>query len=191
MAVVYPENPRGRVGSAKAQRHKLLCWSSLQKLSAQGATLRVGAQYTVDQGLCSLLLTLSPVRTERGGSRLNYTRIYADSDGESHLEDVEVGMSEVVFAPPAPPLRLSEFMESSKFSFLSARPGWFGDWHPAPKRQFMLFLQGEIEVEVSDGEVRCFGPGSATLLEDTGGKGHRSRVLGDKEAFLAVVQLDQ
>ena len=121
---------------------------------------------------------------------LKYTRVYSDAEGESHFEDVEVGMNEVVFAPPAPPLKLSEFMATSRFSFLSADPGWSGDWHPAPKRQFMLYLQGEIEAEVSDGEVRRFGPGSATLVEDTKGRGHRSAVVGDQEVVMAVVQLD-
>ena len=53
----------------------------------------------------------------------------------------------------------------------------------------MLYLAGEIEVEASDGEVRRFGPGSVTLVEDTTGKGHRSRVVGDTTALLAVVQL--
>jgi len=99
-------------------------------------------------------------------------------------------MEEMVFAPPAPPLKLSDFITSSKFTFLGADPGWFGDWHPAPKRQFMIYIQGEIEAEASDGEVRRFGPGSVTLVEDTTGKGHRSRVIGDEEAILAVVQLD-
>ena len=121
---------------------------------------------------------------------MKYTRLYADADGESHFEDVDIGMNETVFAPPAPPLKLSEFISSSQFSFLSASPGWFGDWHPAPKRQFMLYLQGEIEAEASDGEVRRFGPGSAVLVEDVTGKGHRSRVVGDKDVVLAVVQLD-
>ena len=121
---------------------------------------------------------------------MRYTRVYADEQGESHFEDVEVDMNEAVFAPPAPPLKLSEFMESSRFTFVSAEPGWYGDWHPAPARQFTLYLQGEIEAEASDGAVRRFGPGSAVLAEDTSGKGHRSRVIGDREVVLAVVQLD-
>ena len=66
---------------------------------------------------------------------MRYTRVYADEQGESHFEDVEVDMNEAVFAPPAPPLKLSEFMESSRFTFVSADPGWYGDWHPAPARQ--------------------------------------------------------
>jgi hypothetical protein len=32
-------------------------------------------------------------------------------------------------------------------------------------------------------------PGSAVLLEDTTGKGHRSRVIGDRDALLIAVQL--
>lgn len=120
---------------------------------------------------------------------MKYTRLYADSEGESHFEDVDVAMEETIFAPPAPPLKLSEVLSSSRFSFVSAPPGWSGDWHPAPKRQFMLYLQGEVEAETSDGEVRRFGPGSVTLVEDTSGSGHRSRVVGDRDVILAVVQL--
>jgi hypothetical protein len=121
---------------------------------------------------------------------MRYTRLYADADGESHFEDVEVGMEDVVFAPPAPPVKLSEFVAASRFTFASVPPGWEGDWHPAPQRQFMLYLAGEIEAEASDGEVRRFGPGSATLVEDTSGKGHRSRAVGADEVVMAVVQLD-
>jgi redox-sensitive bicupin YhaK (pirin superfamily) len=121
---------------------------------------------------------------------MRYTRVYPDAEGESHFEDVEVTMEDTVFAPPAPPLKLSEFIATSRFSFMSAPPGWAGDWHPAPGRQFTLYLQGQIEAETSDGEIRRFGPGDAVLLEDTSGKGHRSRVVGDEAAILAVVQLD-
>jgi hypothetical protein len=121
---------------------------------------------------------------------MKYTRVYADEQGESHFEDIEVTMEDAIFAPPAPPLRLSEFIAASRFAFMSASPGWFGDHHPAPKRQFTLYLQGEIEGETSDGETRRFGPGDAVLLEDTSGKGHRSRVVGGEDAILAVVQLE-
>jgi redox-sensitive bicupin YhaK (pirin superfamily) len=121
---------------------------------------------------------------------MKYTRVCVDAQGESHFEDVEVSMEDTIFAPPAPPLKLSEFIATSRFSFMSASPGWFGDWHPTPRRQFTLYLQGEIEAETSDGEIRRFGPGDAVLLEDTTGRGHRSRVIGDREAILAVVVLE-
>ncbi len=121
---------------------------------------------------------------------MKYTRLYADNDGESHFEDVEVEFALAEFAPPAPPLELSSFTDAKRYGFLGALPGWFGDWHPAPKKQVLFYLSGEIEAQVSDGEVRRFGPGSVTLVEDTTGKGHTSRVIGEEQVLLAVVQLE-
>ncbi len=120
---------------------------------------------------------------------MKYTRIYTDSDGESHFEDVEVELVQADFAPPAPPINVSSFSPAAQYGYISAPPGWHGDWHPTPQRQIMFYLSGEIEAEVSDGEVRRFGPGSVTLLEDTTGKGHTSRVISPDAALLAVVQL--
>ena len=120
---------------------------------------------------------------------MEYVRLYADAAGESHFEDRAATLATVDFAPPAPPLDVSTPEAASRVLFLSAPVGWAGEWHPVPRRQWMLYLAGEIEVEASDGEARRFGPGSATLIEDTTGKGHRSRVVGDAAALLAVVQL--
>lgn len=120
---------------------------------------------------------------------MKYVRLYTDRAGESHFEDVEVILSLVNFAPPAPPIQVSAFTPATQFGFLSSPPGWYGDWHPTPQRQIIFYLAGEIEAEVSDGEIRHFGPGSVTLVEDTTGKGHRSRVVGSDDVVLAVVQL--
>jgi len=122
---------------------------------------------------------------------MKYTRVYADENGESHFEDVEVEFSPVDFAPPAPPLDLSAFAPATQYGFLRAPAGWLGDWHPAPRRQIIFYLAGEIEAEVSDGEVRRFGPGSVTLVEDTTGKGHKSRVVGTTDVLSVVVQLEK
>jgi hypothetical protein len=43
--------------------------------------------------------------------------------------------------------------------------------------------------EVSPRIVAAILPGSAILLEDTVGKGHRSRVIGNSEVVLAVVHV--
>jgi len=122
---------------------------------------------------------------------MRYTRVYADADGESHFEDVDVPMTAVSFAPPAPPVELSDFAPASRIGFLQASPDLVADWHPAPARQWMLYLAGRVEAEVSDGERREFGPGAVTLVEDTTGKGHRSRVIGPDAVLLAVVQVDE
>ncbi len=119
-----------------------------------------------------------------------YTRVYTDKIGETHFEDVEIDLLQVDFAPPAPALTLSVFTDAKKFGFVNAPIDWYGDWHPAPKRQVFVYLYGEIEARVSDGEVRVFGPGSVTLVEDTTGKGHTSRVVDDQEVLCVVIQLE-
>jgi len=61
------------------------------------------------------------------------------------------------------------------------------DWHPTPARQFVLFLKGKLEVEVSDGERRAFTQGSIVFLEDTKGKGHKDHAVSDDELLLALI----
>ena len=120
---------------------------------------------------------------------MKYCRVYSDPSGESHMENVEIELKPVDFAPPAPPLNLSAFIPADRCVFSFAPAGWSGDWHPSPRKQILLILTGQIEVEVSDGESRLFGPGSILLSEDTAGKGHRSRVLGNDGSAGAFVQL--
>ncbi len=120
---------------------------------------------------------------------MRYTRIFSDEYGESHFEEVEVELAARDFAPPAPPLYLSPMTPAAGVAFVRFPAGWVGDWHPTPRRQFFIFLAGELEGETSDGTRRRYGPGSVGLLEDTTGKGHRSRVVGDGEVLAAVVQL--
>jgi quercetin dioxygenase-like cupin family protein len=117
-------------------------------------------------------------------------RLFNDSEGESHFEEIEVEFTPVEFAPPAPPIELSEFRDAVRVAIMRAEPGWKGDWHPAPRRQLMFYLAGHVEGETSDGTRRTMGPGTVVLLEDTEGKGHRSWVVGDEEVVIAVVQLD-
>ncbi len=117
-----------------------------------------------------------------------YVRLYADSEGESHFSDEEMELRSVSFAPPTPPVTLSAFTPTKQFALLVVPAGWIGDWHTAPHRAFQLLLVGEMEIRVSDGEVRRAGPGSILFEEDTTGKGHAGRNIGD-DALVAVVQL--
>ncbi len=65
-----------------------------------------------------------------------------------------------------------------------------GPFHPAPKRQFGVLIEGELEVTAGDGEVRTFKAGEVRFLEDTFGKGHQTKVVGDRDVLNAIVQLD-
>ncbi|MFN8585539.1 MAG: cupin domain-containing protein [Dehalococcoidia bacterium] len=115
--------------------------------------------------------------------------ITSDEAGESHFGDLELPLAGDSFAPPAPPLFTSGRVAAERVLFFHAPVGWFGDWHPTPARQFFIALSGDLEVHVSDGEVRHVRGGDIVLLEDLSGRGHTTRVVGDEAACAAVVQL--
>jgi hypothetical protein len=119
------------------------------------------------------------------------TRLYADRNGESHFEEIEIDLPLTEYAPPASPLGLSAFANAKQFAFMNAPAGWTSDWHPSASRNLFLVLSGQWEVTASDGETRRFAVGSVLLAEDTTGKGHTSRVVGDADSLAAMVQLDE
>ena len=93
-------------------------------------------------------------------------------------------------APPAPPMEVSDLVPASGAHFLRAPVGWDGDFHQAPRRQYIVVLQGRIEARATDGTRFEIGPGDVVLLEDTWGVGHASRVVGDEDWLALVVVLD-
>src|SRR6266852_4243124 len=81
-----------------------------------------------------------------------HTRLFADANGESHFEDVEIELSSNEYAPAAPPLDLSAFTPATKFGFMREPAGWSSTWHPSSARNLFFVLSGEWEVIASDGE---------------------------------------
>jgi hypothetical protein len=122
---------------------------------------------------------------------LSITRLYSDPKGESHFADLQIPFELKDYAPPAPPISVTESMKADGFVIISSPAGWFGDWHPAPRRQYMICLSGTLEVKVTDGEVRRFGPGSVILVEDTTGKGHVSRVVGKERGYMIALPIKE
>jgi len=120
---------------------------------------------------------------------MKYGVLYSDQNGESHFKDDELPYSSANFAPPAPPVELTKYIPASQLVFFRLQSGWFGDWHPAPKRQFFCCLSGEFELTASDGETRKYGAGQVFLLEDTFGKGHKSTVTSKEDFVAAIIQL--
>ncbi len=120
-------------------------------------------------------------------AQVNYYRVYTDARGDSHVDTVTIEQSLVQAAPPAAPFYVSEDRSASKYRFYTFPPGWIGDLHPAPTRQFLALMSGVVEVETTDGTVRRLGPGDLVLLEDTAGKGHVTRTIGEGYAIFLVV----
>jgi hypothetical protein len=120
---------------------------------------------------------------------VHLTILTVDPDGGSHFVDTEVELVAQAFAPPAPPLELSDPVPVERGLFFRIAAGWFGDWHPAPRRQYYVQTTGELEVQVSDGEIRRFRPGAVVFVEDTHGTGHTTRVIGDDAVCGVYLQL--
>lgn len=119
--------------------------------------------------------------------KIDVSRLYHDESGESHFIEETLEVAAVNFAPPAPPIFVSAAVEAKQVVYLFLPAGYEGDFHPAPRRQFMTLVSGALECTVSDGETRRFGPGNTQLVEDTQGKGHATKALED--CVMIVAQL--
>ena len=112
-------------------------------------------------------------------------RLYADDKGESHFEDVEVQYTESTRGG-----RLSPRMPAAGIIFREVPPDYDLDWHPAPRRQYIVNLDAGVEITASDGEKRRIGAGEILLVEDTWGKGHLSKAVDGKLRHCIFVPVD-
>ena len=120
-------------------------------------------------------------------SLIEYLRIFTDSDGCSHFETLKIELKTSDYAPPANPLNTSSIESANAMVFLELPVGWLGDWHPTPVRQWLILMTGECEFEAGDGERSRRKAGKVVMLDDTKGKGHRTRVIGDFPVRIAAV----
>ncbi len=116
---------------------------------------------------------------------MKITRIYSDPSGESRFGEIEL-----VLGDAGPIGRLSERFPVNSIIFRENDAGYDYDWHNAPERQYIVLLDGEIELEVSDGEKRIFRGGDVLLVEDVTGKGHRTRVTNNRPRRSVFITLE-
>ncbi|MEP6595822.1 MAG: hypothetical protein ABJA71_07735 [Ginsengibacter sp.] len=99
-------------------------------------------------------------------------KIYSDEKGESHFKDMHIPLKDRGNIG-----ELSEALPATSVIFRQVKPSYDWDFHTAPHRQYIILLDGEIEIETSLGDKRIFKGGDILLVEDTTGKGHRTRNL--------------
>jgi hypothetical protein len=100
---------------------------------------------------------------------MEITRIYTGSDGRSHFEDLDVPLEAGEYG------RLSALIPAEGVRLRETPAEGVLDFHTAPRRQFVVTLSGEVEIECGDGARRRFGPGGIMLADDTTGQGHVTR----------------
>ena len=115
-------------------------------------------------------------------------RVYTGTDGLSHIEEVTLPLEPFVDTEGScgkgTPLE-----NATGITFRESPPGYFLDWHCAPRRQYAITITGEAEITASDGTSMRVGPGGILLAEDLTGKGHTTRVISAETRFYIVVPL--
>jgi len=107
--------------------------------------------------------------------KMKATRLHTGPDGESHFEDIDITLDNIVGSE-----KKSELISATGIIFRETSGDYNRDWHPAPRRQYVINLEGSVELVVGDGTTRILGPGDILLAEDTTGRGHISRAVDNQ-----------
>ena len=100
------------------------------------------------------------------------TRVYSDPAGESRFEEIDIPLTEA-----GPIGYLSKKFKVEDLIFRKVLPDYDYEFHNAPHKQYIILLDGKIEIETSLGDKKQFMAGDILLVEDIDGKGHKTRNL--------------
>jgi hypothetical protein len=137
-------------------------------------------------GVCSgLTLRSQAASAEEGGKMIKIVRLYTGPDNQSHFEDLEIPLKDAGKTG-----FLSELVKATGVLFRYTTGDYNYDFHPAPRRQYVVNLEGEVEIEVGDGTRRILRSGDILLAEDTTGQGHISRAVAGKPRKSLFITLE-
>lgn len=125
------------------------------------------------------------IAADAADKTMTIVRIYTGADNQSHFEDVRIPLKssgKVGF--------LSELMKATGVVFRETGGDYNYEFHTAPRRQYVVNLEGEVEIEVGDGTKRILRSGDILLAEDTTGQGHISRAVAGKPRKSLFITLD-
>ena len=103
------------------------------------------------------------------------TRLYTGPDGQTHAEEIEMKFTGGANS------EVSQMMPVTGAELHRQPAKTFVDWHPGPRRQYVIMLSGRGEIEVAGGKKIPLGPGQINLIEDTTGKGHITKGVGTED----------
>ncbi len=121
---------------------------------------------------------------------MRLVKITTDGDGGSRFEEVELPQASTPYLENVPPLLVSASMATTGVVFVTTPPEVRETPpHPPPQRQFVVVLEGLLEVETTDGEKRTIAPGMIVLVEDVDGQGHVTKVVSPTPATIMAVAI--
>jgi hypothetical protein len=106
-------------------------------------------------------------------------RLFTNNQGLSQLEAIDLSKTPAWTVEQA----------TTSIIFRKAPIGHFIDYHPAPRRQFVIILSGQLEIGLKDGSLHVFGPGDARLVEDITGSGHTTATYGYEPCITVTVPI--
>jgi mannose-6-phosphate isomerase-like protein (cupin superfamily) len=112
--------------------------------------------------------------------------LHGDADGETHLAVLEFPVTET-YAGTVRALNDIPVTTMGFGEFVVRKPD--AGMHEAPRRQFLVVLKGELELETSLGEQERLRPGDVLLADDIGTKGHHSRDVGEEPLSLLAIAI--
>ncbi len=117
---------------------------------------------------------------------MKVTRLYSGGDGESHFGELDLPMEDMGGSVGV----VSKLMEAKGIFFRNTHGDYDLDFHNAPRRQYIIILEGAVEIEVGGGTSKRFGPGDVFLAEDLTGRGHISRAVDNQPRRSVFIPID-
>jgi hypothetical protein len=143
-------------------------------------------------GGCSTPHQLATQETamSRSTEELTYARLYPGADGVSHFATASLGFVPIGVHGVEALLAVHRIGDVRGVMFARLKAGATEDWHPAPRRQFMVCIRGIVEVTAGDGEKRRITPGGFVLLEDVTGQGHVTHAVGPEDHVALAIPVE-
>lgn len=118
--------------------------------------------------------------------------LFTDSDGRARFREDTLALDE-----GTPAARLSSLRASGGYQLRQSPVGFRSEFHCTGTAQWLIVLQGCMEIGLQDGSWRRFGPGEHFYSNDTLPEGatfdptvhgHRSRQAGDEPLVTLFVR---
>jgi hypothetical protein len=118
--------------------------------------------------------------------------LFTDTDGVAKFRDIRLNLSE-----GSPAARLSPLAQSTGHQFRMSPVGFRSSFHCTTTPQWLIVLQGAMEIGLQDGSSRVFKAGQCFYSNDTvpagvafdaAVHGHWSRQVGDEPLVTVFVR---
>lgn len=115
---------------------------------------------------------------------MKITKIYTGEDRQSHFEELDIELFDAKYGKLTAPIMTKHLIFGEVEDLQDV------GWHNPPHRQFIIMLQGAMEIEISDGTKRIFNEGDILLAEDVDGQGHITRAASEGVRRYVMIPLE-